>query len=93
MSKIKKVLYDDFNGIYERLRSGDYTISAEEKQIILDFSNEINEDLKNNKLTPERAAIAIDLVHSLGQFRKQDWPENLAVEAYVNMLRGFDFIY
>ena len=93
MKEIKELLYGEFNGIYERLRNDDYTISENEKQIIIDFSNKINNDLKENgKLELEETAIAIDLVHSLGQFNKEAWPEILADTAYVNMLKGIDFI-
>lgn len=92
MSNIKEVLYKEFGGIFERMQFGDYTISDEEWNAIIDFAEEINNKLKNGQqCTTEEVSIAIDIVYSMGQITREKWPARLADEVYKTLLRGINY--
>lgn len=89
---IKKVLYDEDEGIFGRMRDGDYSLSEEEKQAIIDFSKGINSELKNGQVSTNEVAIALDIVHTMAGYQEEEWPEALASEAYGLMLKGIKYI-
>lgn len=92
MSKIKEILYQEFEGIFERMQFGDYTISEEERQSIIDFAKEINNKLKKEQqCTTDEIATAIDLVYSMGQITREKWPARLADDVYKALLSGIDY--
>ena len=93
MSKIEELLYDEGVGLFFRLRDGNYAISELEKQIIIDSSNEINSKIKTEQLSSKDMVIALDLVHTMAQFTREEWPACLANEVYENIMSGIEIGY
>lgn len=91
MSMIEELLYEEGVGLFFRLRDGNYAISDQERQIIIDFSNEVNNKVKTEQLSSKDLIIALDLVHTMAAFKREEWPECLANEVYENILNGIEF--
>lgn len=91
MNNIKKTLYEEGYGLFERLRDGNYEISAEEKNEIIGFAKQFNEDMKRSEISTEKVGIALDLVHTMAGFKEEEWPELFASEVYGIMLKKIKF--
>lgn len=90
LSKIKELLYDEANGIFFRLRNGDYSILPEEKEQILSFARYCNTMLKEGNLPTDVASIAIDIIHSLPEYSEDEWTKILVEKAVVEMEKGIE---
>lgn len=90
MNDIKKILYEEGYGLFEKMRDGNYEISIEEKRVIIDFAKQFNKDMKRSAISTEEVGIALDLVHTMAGFKEEE-PELLASEVYGIMLKNIKF--
>lgn len=87
LEKIKEILYDDGDGIFARLKNGDYSISQDEKNEIISFAEYCNTMLKEGNLPADVAVIALEIVHFLPEYDEQEWTTLLAEEVILKMER------
>ena len=92
LEKIKNIMYDDVDGIFTRLRAGDYTISEEEKNEILKLGKEFNENLLNKNFDSDVIILAIDVLYGLTEYQEESWTNELADKLFDTMLKGNDII-
>lgn len=90
IGRIKEILFDDGNGIFTRLRNGNYSISSEEKNQIIDFSEYCNTKLKEGSISTEAAILALEIIHGLPEYNDQEWTSLLAEEAILKMERDIE---
>ena len=87
IEKIKTLLYDYDNGLISRIRDQDPFIEQQEKELLLDFSKKINEDLKNKSYNTQEVLLAFDIIHSL---MLMDELKTFATEFVQNIFEGFE---
>lgn len=90
IERIKEILYDDGNGIFTRLRNGDYSISGDEKNQVIAFADYCNNQLKGGSISTDAAIIALELVHSLPEYNEKEWTTLLAEEVLLKMEKGVE---
>lgn len=90
---IKEIIYGD-EGVLNRFRNGDYTISNEEKSTILDFARKVNSGVKEGKLNPQDFALYSELMYFFIHYSEEvDGVEELLDEIYGEVQDGLDFDY
>ena len=92
LENVKKILFDDFDGISTRLRDGDYSITQKEKDEIISFANYCNEKLKaGSNLTSDDVIIIMEIVHWLPQYDEEEWTLLLTEEVMLKIEDGIEF--
>ena len=92
LENVKKILFDDFDGISSRLRDGDYSITQKEKDEIISFANYCNEKLKaGSNLTSDDVIIIMEIVHWLPQYDEEEWTLLLTEEVMLKIEDGIEF--
>lgn len=92
LENVKKILFDDFNGIFPRLRDGDYSITQEEKDEIISFANYCNEKLKvGSNLTSDEVIIIMEIVYWLPQYDEEEWTSLFVEEVMLKIEDGIEF--
>ena len=90
---IEEIIYGD-DGVLNRFRDGDYTISNEEKNTIIEFAKKVNSDVKEGILKPQVFAIHSDIMYFFIHYSKEvDGVEELLDEIYGEVQDGLDFDY
>lgn len=87
MSRIEDVLYNHYGGVLKNVRDGNYKISEEEREVMLEFATNFNEKLKKGQITSKDVAMAIETVYYISHFAKGESDEVLAFELYYNMAK------
>ena len=88
---IKEIIYGD-EGVLNRFRNGDYTISNEEKSTILDFARKVNSGVKEGNLNPQDFALYSELMYFFIHYSEEvDGVEELLDEIYGEVQDGLDF--
>ena len=87
IEEVKTLLYDYDNGLISRIRNQDTFIEQQEKELLLNFSKKINEDLKNKSCNTQEVLLAFDIIHSL---MLMDELKTLATEFVQNIFEGFE---
>ena len=81
---LDKLLYDDGDGIFARLRRGDYTKYEEQLDLVRDFARRLNADIRAGKGDPKDVLYIVGIVHDLFVFSDvNDWTADFATEIYV----------
>ena len=92
LENVKKILFDDVDGIFSRLRDGDYSITQKEKDEIISFANYCNEKLKaGSNLTSDEVIIIMETVHWLPQYDEEEWTLLLTEEVMLKIEDGIEF--
>ena len=92
LENVKKILFDDIDGIFSRLRDGDYSITQKEKDEIISFANYCNEKLKaGSNLTSDEVIIIMETVHFLPQYDEEEWTLLLTEEVMLKIEDGIEF--
>ena len=92
LENVKKILFDDFDGISSRLRDGDYSITQEEKDEIISFANYYREKLKaGSNLTSDEVIIIMEMVHWLPKYDEEEWTSLLVEEVMLKIEDGIEF--
>ena len=92
LENVKKILFDDIDGIFSRLRDGDYSITQKEKDEIISFANYCNEKLKaGSNLTSDDVIIIMEIVHWLPQYDEEEWTLLLTEEVMLKIEDGIEF--
>ena len=92
LENVKKILFDDIDGIFPRLRDGDYSITQKEKDEIISFANYCNEKLKaGSNLTSDDVIIIMEIVHWLPQYDEEEWTLLLTEEVMLKIEDGIEF--
>lgn len=88
---IEEIIYGD-DGVLNRFRNGDYTISNEEKSTILDFARKVNSGVKEGNLNPQDFALYSELMYFFIHYSEEvDGVEELLDEIYGEVQDGLDF--
>lgn len=90
IERIKDLLFDDGNGIFTRLRNGNYSISSDEKNQIIAFSDYCNTKLKEGSISTEAAIMALEIVYALPKYNDQEWTTHLAEESILRIERDIE---
>ena len=87
---IKEIIYGD-EGVLNRFRNGNYTISDEEKSTILEFAKKVNSDVKEGKLNPQDFAMYSEIMYFFVNYISEvDGLENLVDEIYGQVQEDFE---
>ena len=90
MKSIKEIVYAD-NGVLNRFRNGDYTISDEEKNAILEFAKKVNSDVKAGKLKAQDFAMYSEIMYFfLNYLTEVDGLEDLVDNIYGQVQEDFE---
>ena len=88
--EIYAIFYDVDGGILSDLRN-DF---KEDKQLtdkIVEFFEEVNNDLRNGKLIAHKTALVIKILNDLSIFTDTSkWAEELYDKLYVNLFKDYD---
>ena len=87
IEEVRTLLYDYDNGLISSIRNQDPFIEQQEKELLLNFSRKINEDLKNKSCNTQEVLLAFDIIHSL---MLMDELKTLATEFVQNIFEGFE---
>lgn len=90
LQKIKEILFDEADGIFSRLRDGDYSISQEEENAILSFAKDCNEKLKEGNLPTTEVILALEIVNGLPTYQEEEWTTILAEKVVGQMEKEID---
>lgn len=91
MKNIKEIVYSE-EGVLNRFRNGNYTISDEEKSTILEFAKKVNSDVKEGKLNPQDFAMYSEIMYFFIHYANEvDDLEELLDEIYGEVQDGLDF--
>ena len=77
IEKVKEILYSEGDGIFWRLRDGDYSISEDEKNTMISFAKDCNVQLRQGSLETEAVAILLESVEAFLQKDEEEWPKLL----------------
>lgn len=88
---IKEIIYGD-EGVLNRFRNGDYTISKEEKNTIIEFARKVNSDVKEGILKPQVFAIYSEIMYFFIHYANEiEELEGFIEQIYGTVQDGFDF--
>lgn len=88
---IEEIIYGD-DGVLNRFRNGDYTISNDEKNTIIEFARKVNSDVKEGILKPQVFAIYSDIMYFFIHYANEiDELEEFIEKIYCTVQDGFDF--
>ena len=90
MKSIKEIVYAD-NGVLNRFRNGDYTISDEEKNAILEFAKKVNSDVKAGNLKAQDFAMYSEIMYFFIHYTEEvKGLEELLDEIYGQVQEDFE---
>lgn len=90
MKNIKEIVYSE-EGVLNRFRNGNYTISDEEKSTILEFAKKVNSDVKEGKLNPQDFAMYSEIMYFFVNYISEvEGLENLVDEIYGQVQEDFE---
>ena len=80
---IKDLLCNEENGIYFRLREGDYRLEETEKIKILDYAKEVNARMRERAVTVDDFTILYELLYLLHNYSEDAaWADGLISDIY-----------
>ena len=88
---LDKLLYDDGDGVFAKLRRGDYEKDEAQLDLIRKFAKRINEEVRAGKGDPKEVIYIVAIVHDLLIFSDEvEWAADFATEIYhtVNFMVG-----
>ena len=92
LENVKKILFDEVDGIFPRLRDGDYSITQEENDEIISFANYCNEKLKaGSNLTSDEVTIIMETVYWLPKYDEEEWTSLFVEEVMLKIEDGIEF--
>lgn len=78
-----KILYDDGDGIFAKLRRDDYTKDEAQLDLVREFVKKVNTEIREGKSNPKDIIRIIAIVHDLFIFSDEaDWTADFATEIY-----------
>ena len=90
MKNIREIIYGD-DGVLNRFRNGDYTISDEEKNAILEFAKKVNSDVKDGNLKAQDFVIYSEIMYFfLNYLTEVDGLEDLVDNIYGQVQEDFE---
>lgn len=90
MKNIREIIYGD-DGVLNRFRNGDYTISDDEKSTILEFAKKVNSDVKDGNLKAQDFAIYSEIMYFfLNYLTEVDGLEDLVDNIYGQVQEDFE---
>ena len=79
---IDKILYDDGNGIFAKLRRNDYIKDESQLDFIREYAKRVNEEIRSGKGNPKEVLYIVAIVHDLFIFADAEWTVDFATEIY-----------
>lgn len=79
---IDKILYDDGNGIFAKLRRQDYNKDESQLDLVREFAKKVNADIREGKGDPKEVVYIVAIVHDLFVFADAGWTAEFATEIY-----------
>lgn len=90
MKNIREIIYSD-DGVLNRFRNGDYTISDEEKNAILEFAKKVNSDVKAGNLKAQDFAMYSEIMYFFIHYTEEvKGLEELLDEIYGQVQEDFE---
>ena len=80
---LDNLLYDDGDGVFAKLRRGDYEKDEAQLDLIRKFAGRINEEIRAGKGDPREVIYIVAIVHDLLVFSDEvEWAADFATEIY-----------
>ena len=90
MKNMREIIYSD-DGVLNRFRNGDYTISDEEKNAILEFTKKVNSDVKDGNLKAQDFAMYSEIMYFFIHYNEEvKGLEELLDEVYGQVQEDFE---
>ncbi len=91
IKEMTKLLYDEEDGVFMKLRDGDYERNEEDIEKILEFAKELNLKLRYKAAKTDEVLFIYEVAHTLIMFSDvADWTEEVANEIYKIVFTKLD---
>ena len=88
---LDKLLYDDGDGVFAKLRRGDYEKDEAQLELIRQFARRVNEEIRAGKGDPKEVIYIVAIVHDLLVFSDEaSWAADFATEIYHTVNSGVE---
>jgi len=86
LKEMTKLLYDEVDGVFVKLRNCNYEENEKEIEKILDWSRELNSKIKAKIATVDEVLFAFEMERTLRMFSDvAKWTEDVANKIYQNI--------
>ena len=80
--ELDKLLYDDGDGIFAKLRRDDYEKDEEQLNALRQFAKRLNKEIREGTCDPKELLRIVAIVHDLLIFSEAEWTADFATELY-----------
>ena len=82
MNDLDRLLYDDGDGLFAKLRRNDYERDEVQLDKVRAFAQRLNEEIRAGKGDPKAVLYIVAIVHDLFVYDGAEWTSEFATEIY-----------
>ena len=86
IEKVEKIWCDSTEGVFSRLRNRDYTITEEEKIVLMEFAEELNKKIFSETIKSKEIVLAMEILVLLYEYDEEEWTSILGRKFYGKMI-------